>query len=185
MKLVMINSLLITFIILIISMNTAAQVTGNFTDPRDGKTYKTVEIGTQTWMAENLAYKVEKGCWAYDNNQSNVKTYGYLYDWKIAKEVCPSGWHLPSDSEWTILSDYLTSNGFGYEGSGNDIGKSLASISDWVSTDNKLGSGGTVGNDQSSNNLSGFTAHPGGMYVVGLFPFFIGITSEGNWWSST
>jgi uncharacterized protein (TIGR02145 family) len=123
MKLVMINSLLITFIILIISMNTAAQVTGNFTDPRDGKTYKTVEIGTQTWMAENLAYKVEKGCWAYDNNQSNVKTYGYLYDWKIAKEVCPSGWHLPSDSEWTILSDYLTSNGFGYEGSGNDIGK--------------------------------------------------------------
>jgi len=50
---------------------------------------------------------VDSGCWAYDNKDSNVVKYGYLYNWETAKTVCPTGWHLPSDAEWTTLTNYL------------------------------------------------------------------------------
>jgi len=78
-----------------------------FTDGRDGKIYKTVMLGTQTWMAENLAYKADYGCWAYDNDETKVKTYGYLYNWETSKNICPAGWHLPSDKEWQTLVNYF------------------------------------------------------------------------------
>ena len=81
------------------------------TDERDGKTYKTVKIGEQEWMAENLAFKPSSGnYWAYDDDISNVEIYGYLYDWETAQNVCPVGWHLPSDDEWTILTNFLGGN---------------------------------------------------------------------------
>lgn len=85
-----------------------SQEKGAYKDPRDGKEYKTVIIGTQTWLAENLAYKPSSGnFWAYDNNLDNIIKYGYLYDWETAKKVAPVGWHLPSKEEWDELYKYL------------------------------------------------------------------------------
>ena len=86
-----------------IAINSKAQQTGTFTDKRDGKSYKTVEIGTQTWMAENLAYKTDSGCWAYNKQDSNMIKYGYLYNLETAKTACPVGWHLPSKEEFNSL----------------------------------------------------------------------------------
>jgi uncharacterized protein (TIGR02145 family) len=107
----------------------------------------------------------------YNNTPSNSTTYGRLYNWYVVdnneatkmesnggKNVCPTGWHVPSNVEWTVLTDYLTNNGYGYEGSGSDIGKSMAATSGWIA----YGIEGTIGNDQASNNSSGFTALPSG-----------------------
>jgi len=99
---------------------------GTFTDTRDGKTYKTVKIGEQTWMAENLNYKAKDSkCYGeggkvfnqetknYDITlsnaeiQANCEKYGRLYFWETARKACPSGWHLPVNDEWEILSNNL------------------------------------------------------------------------------
>jgi uncharacterized protein (TIGR02145 family) len=93
--------------------------TGQFTDDRDDKEYKTVEIYGQVWMAENLAYLPEVcpsgeecGYWVYDYQGTDVvaakatdnySDYGVLYNWEMAKASCPAGWHLPSDEEWSLL----------------------------------------------------------------------------------
>lgn len=77
---------------------------GSFTDTRDGKIYKTIKIGEQWIMAENLAYKPENGnYWAYNNDTANIAKYGYLYDWETAKKIAPQGWHLPTESDWKTL----------------------------------------------------------------------------------
>jgi uncharacterized protein (TIGR02145 family) len=131
-----------------------------FQDPRDNKTYKIVIIGTQIWMAENLAYKPRSGnYWAYDNSSSNVAKYGYLYDWQTAKNVCPAGWHLPSDGEWTQLTDFVGSN----------PGTKLKAKNGWSSNGN--------GTDDYS-----FSALPGGYRDTnGTFNNF---GYYGYWWSS-
>jgi len=81
-----------------------SQQAGTFKDPRDSKIYKTIQIGSQTWFAENLAYRPSSGHFgAYDRDNTKVATYGYLYDWETAKNVCPSGWHLPTEQEFETL----------------------------------------------------------------------------------
>lgn len=154
-----------------------------FVDSRDGKEYKTVKIGNQLWMAENLAFDCGEGCCAFDNDINNVEKFGYLYDWETAQEICPSGWHLPSVEEWEELESYLVDNGFNYDdsigGGGEKIGKSVASNSTWESYD----SIGAVGNDIETNNSSGFSALPGG-HLSRLGDFgSLGI--RGYWWSSS
>lgn len=85
---------------------------GLFTDIRDSKNYRTVKIGKQTWMAENLAYKPEVGdYWAYENNEKYVSKYGYLYTLATARKVAPKGWHLPTKDEYEILLKVLKSKG--------------------------------------------------------------------------
>lgn len=113
------------------------------------------------------------------NIESN---YGYLYNWFAVSDplFAPAGWHVATDAEWTTLTTYLTNNGYGYGGSGSDIGKSMASTSGWTAD----GTAGNVGNDQASNNSSGFAAQAGG-YRSNSDGTFNYVGYYGFWWSST
>jgi uncharacterized protein (TIGR02145 family) len=116
------------------------------------------------------------------NDPAPIAKYGRLYNYYAvtdARNLCPTGWHVPSDEEWTTLSNYLISNGYGYGGSGTDIAKALASTTDWTS----FGVAGCVGNDQLSNNASGFTGLPGGLR--NLQGLFYSMWMVGAWYSST
>lgn len=147
-----------------ISIGTYAQ-TGTMTDPRDGQVYKTVKIGTQDWMAENLNYDLNLGCWVYKKDPANAKIYGRLYDWETANKACPSGWHLPSDEEWFTLRDFLG-------------GKSIAG--------GKLKEEGTThweSPNKGATNKTGFSALPGGLRNQNNGFHYLG--KHGQWWTST
>jgi uncharacterized protein (TIGR02145 family) len=181
----------------------------------EGNEYKTIKIGTQLWMAENLVStryadsmeiphitdNTEWGNLAADNlakaysfyNNDESLDYGALYTFAAAvngtpyngtgyvQGICPNGWHVPAESEWNILENYLIENGYNYDGStiGNKIGKSLASVSGWtIST-----SEGAVGNSQSKNNSSGFNGLPGGYRsYYSKTGEFSGAGEGGYWW---
>lgn len=92
--------LFMTIAILTIAIHSVAQEMGKLTDSRDGHTYKTVVIGKQVWMAENLNFNTANS-WC-----NKCETYGRLYTYDAALKACPSGWHLPTDSEWATLTNY-------------------------------------------------------------------------------
>jgi uncharacterized protein (TIGR02145 family) len=170
----------------------------------DGNVYQTVEIGNQVWTVENLrTTKFDDGsaiplvtdtaawkgnttpayCW-YDNDTIYKTKYGALYNWYAVdnKKLAPKGWHVPSDAEWNTLQNYLIANGYNWDGTttGNKLAKSLAAkTTDWEPDRTP----GTVGNDLSKNNRSGFSALPGGSRNnVGDFDT---VGYLGLWWSAT
>jgi len=146
----------------------------SFTDSRDGKKYKVIKIGSQTWMAENLNYTSDDweesyyGC--YNEESDNCNKYGRLYEWKTAKKACPAGWHLPSDKDWTTLIDYA--------GGSKTAGKKLKSKTGW----NENGNG---------TDDYGFSALPGGKLNYWMSMNYnmnydySNIGSTGSWWSDT
>jgi uncharacterized protein (TIGR02145 family) len=160
---------------------------GSVTDS-DGNVYPVVQIGTQVWMAENLKttkyndsadiplitnstewydFLTPGYCW-YNNDEAGYKnTYGALYNWKTVNtgKLCPTGWHVPTDSEWTTLTDCLG-------------GTTIAGM--------KLKEVGTTHWDSpntGATNESRFTALPGG--YRGRYGTFNDIGYYGHWWSSS
>jgi uncharacterized protein (TIGR02145 family) len=136
----------------------------SLTDKRDGKKYKTVIIGTQTWMAENLNFAAE-GSKCYENNPANCQEYGRLYDWNMALTVCPSGWHLPSRDEYGVLDNTV--------GGEKVAGKKLKSSSGWNDYQGKSG---------NSTDELGFSALPGGNGTSD--DVFYNVGNNGFWWSA-
>lgn len=140
--------------------------TGSFIDNRDNKAYNTVKIGNQWWMSENLSYKDTVGnCWSYNGDQNNVNIYGYLYDWETACTISPDGWHLPNNSEWKVLINYLDGNAI----AGGKLKES--GFENWIYPN--LG----------ATNFSGFTALPGGCFAPNNSSLEIG--EHCYFWSST
>lgn len=161
-----------------------AIITGSFTDPRDGNVYKTVTIGTQVWMAENLRYLpsvvssttesyTDPYYYVYGYNGTNVAqakattnytTFGVLYNIPAAFIACPAGWHLPTDAEWGQLIDYL--------GGDTVAGGKMKEIgtNHWLTP------------NTDATNESGFTALPGGGYSISNFSL---IGESGYWWGAT
>lgn len=177
----------------------------------DGNIYSSVKIGTQVWLVENLkttkyndntsiplvtnntvwaALSTPAYCWQNNDASANKATYGALYNWYSVdaasnggKNICPTGWHVPTDSEWTTLENYLIANGYNYDGTttNNKVAKALASATGWASSSVV----GAVGNSDHPTfiNKSGFKALSAGYrYDYGAFT---DIGFYGNWWSST
>jgi uncharacterized protein (TIGR02145 family) len=132
-----------------------------FTDSRDGKVYRKIAIGGQTWMAENLNYAA-KGSKCYNNKAENCAKHGRLYTWETAFTACPAGTHLPTDKEWTILVDYV--------GGDEMAGTKLKSVAGW----NEDGGGM---NDYGWSALSGGYGYSDGRFITA--------GSCGHWWSAT
>jgi uncharacterized protein (TIGR02145 family) len=159
--------MLLTVIVMIGYTFGFSQQIGTFKDPRDGKEYKTVTIGNQIWLAENLAYKPKTGTYsAWGDDAKNIATYGYLYDWETANKVCPKGWHLPSENEWKILEDYLKSSGSAFTPANQ-----MKSETGWY--DNANG-----------KNTSGFNALPGGACLFYDYSYWF-MTEKAYFWTSS
>ena len=123
-------------------------------------------------------------CWFDNDSTTNAKLFGALYNFYSVADtnslnVCPVGWDVPTDAEWTILTDYLDDKGYGFGGSGADVGKSLAATFRW----NNSSTAAEVGNDIGSNNSTGFAGLPSG-YRNASGAFSLN-GDYGFWWSST
>jgi len=138
---------------------------------------KTVRIGTQTWMAENLNYDIA-GSKCYDNKPENCTKYGRLYDLATAKKACPSGWHLPNNAEWDKLIRYVDGvNGTQSPYASKTAGKYLKAKSGWNSCTAPIFKGIT----SNGTDAHGFSALPGGQANT---KGFSGVGSTADWWSA-
>jgi uncharacterized protein (TIGR02145 family) len=164
--------------------------TGTFTDPRDGQTYSWVKIGTQEWMAENLKFlpsvantgfgsSTEPHYYVYDYNgtdvhaakaTANFQNYGVLYNWPAAISACPSGWRLPTDADWTVLTNFA--------GGENVAGGKLKSTRTAPDAHPRWMSPNTDATD-----VYGFSALPGGVRLSN--ENFGNIEGSGWWWCAT
>lgn len=155
--------------------------TNTVTDCRDEQTYNIVVIGTQTWMAENLAYlpsvNIEEDSattvpkyyiYDYDGTRvdsakvtSNYLTYGVLYNWAAANSACPSDWHLPTIDDWNTLENYVG----GYTKAGRYL-----KVTTWDSY-----------SGYPNLDFYGFSALPGGRYDGTAFSAL----GAGYWWTGT
>ncbi|MBP5710322.1 MAG: fibrobacter succinogenes major paralogous domain-containing protein [Bacteroidales bacterium] len=175
---------------------------------QDGNVYPVVQIGSQCWMKENLrtthyanGTSIALGsststttAYRYypNNSSSNVSTYGYFYNWKAVMQnsssssvnpsgvqgICPTGWHVPSDAEWTQLTNYVGSQTqYQCDNSSYNIAKALASTTGWDSSSETC----AVGNNPGTNNATGFSALPAGTYYGGFRDFGDGA----YFWSAT
>ena len=164
-------------------------VKGTVTDERDGQTYKTVKIGSQTWMAENLNFATD-GSVCYNDSAEYCAKYGRLYQWSDAMDsvgrwgnvgkgcgsfgtcepegmvrgVCPEGWHLPNTKEWEIL--------FAAAGGKYSAGVKLRSASGW-------------NNDRNGTDDYSFTAVPAGGMGIWAKETFVNGGNYAFFWSST
>ena len=172
----------------------------------DGNPYNTVRIGDQLWFQENLKtthYRngdaiQRSDNWAalgnstdgaycsYDYTAAYAEIYGRLYNAYATvdnRNLCPSGWHVPTEGEWVVLENYLMANGYNYDGSTteNKIAKAMASSTDWELSSVE----GAVGNTDypEYRNKSGFTGLPGGLiYNDGIFRN-LGVGAV--WWTTS
>jgi uncharacterized protein (TIGR02145 family) len=150
---------------------------GEFTDTRDGQKYRTVKIGEQVWMAENLNFKID-GSWCYDNDEANGKIYGRLYTWEAAKVACSAGWHLPSYDEWDVLCKAV--------GGEKPLVEDVVCIEWWDGAGKHLKSKTCWVACRGIKNLDtyGFSALPGGFrsHLDGSFGY---AGYGGHWWTAT
>ncbi|HEY4154387.1 MAG TPA: FISUMP domain-containing protein [Puia sp.] len=152
------------FAFMIVAISASAQQTGRIKDVRDGKTYKSVKIGRQTWMAQDLNFYTKTGSWCFENDSSSCDKSGRrLYTPIAAAEACPAGWHLPNADEWMELVNFL--------GGPAVAGGKLKAKTGWNAS------------DSAASGSSGFSALPGGYRNYG--GVFGGAGTEGYWWSAS
>lgn len=180
----------VLLMVLMILTNSCKEEEDNSIRDGDNNIYSLVKIGSQVWLVENLKTTtfndhepipnisdstkwrslISPGyCW-YNNNFENKENYGALYNWYAVNtgKLCPIGWHVPSDQEWSVLIDFL--------GGDNVAGGKLKEMGNvhWATP------------NVDATNETGFTALPGGYrgYSNSL-GIFEGLGTEGYWWSST
>jgi uncharacterized protein (TIGR02145 family) len=182
----------------------------------EGNLYTTIKIGNQVWMNENLKTtklndgtvilsETDNASWAalrtpgyccYNNDEATYKDkYGALYNWYAVNtgKLCPTGWHVPTEEEWTTLKNYLIANGYNYDGTtaDNKIAKALAAVTGWGAVNGNEGIPGDT-SYPDKRNATGFTALPGGMRWIRntcsnctLYGYFVYEGGMSTWWSST
>jgi TonB family protein len=178
------RSLLVLLMSLGLANTNRAQSIKSFTDNRDGKVYPTVVIGTQEWMAANIAYKSEKG---YFLPEGGEEVGGLLYTYDTACNVCPEGWSLPSDSDWMNLVRALNDAGLGDPSHGKHQGfKGVleeSSVDDFAGIAYACKSVGGWRQGTQGSNKSNFNAIPTGWIEANQL--YAGWGEAVQWWTKS